>query len=600
MLKLFQILIFLLIPIVGFSQSTDEKLAFQYFNNKEYDKAVIYFEKLYSGSYEYNYYANLLECYINLNEQKNAEKLVKKQIKKHPFNLFYIADLGYVNKKFGNSNKAKQYYEDAIKELSTSNQQIIDLASNFIKRKELNYAIKTYLKGRKLIGHQYPFNFELAEVYNQLRQTENMLNEYISILDRSDAYLQSVQNALQTSLEPDPSNEKKDLLKSILIKKIQKNPNNKVFAEMLIWVYIQEKNFKAALLQTKALDKRLKEKGNRVLNLAKLSLSNKDYSTAIDCYKYVIEKGSDNYYYSSSKMELVNVYNKKLTETNNYTKQDLIDLENLYLSTLNELGISNSTSPLLRGLANIQAFYLHNPKKALETLNKAINIPGLKNYDKSNIKLDLADVYLMLNNIWEASLLYSQVEKDYKYDRLGEIAKFNNAKISYYTGDFEWAKAQLDVLKASTSKLIANDAMQLSLIITDNIGIDTTTAPLKLFSKADLLVYQNNNEKALLVMDSITMLHPTCTLHDDVLYLKYKINLKQKNFNEAAENLKKITSTYHYELLADDATFNLAKLYENNLNNKEEAAEYYKKILFDFNDSIYLIESRKRYRALQD
>lgn len=36
-------------------------------------------------------------------------------------------------------------------------------------------------------------------------------------------------------------------------------------------------------------------------------------------------------------------------------------------------------------------------------------------------------------------------------------------KLAYYRGDFKYAQGLLDVLKAATSELVANDAMQLSV-----------------------------------------------------------------------------------------------------------------------------------------
>jgi len=579
--------------------NTDEKLANQYFNNKEYDKAVIYYEKLYNKTKKVNLYSKLLTCFIELSESKNAEKLIKRRIKRAPYQLSLKVDLGHLYALFDQESKAKQTYQKAIKEISLDNNQVMDLAANFIRYKEYDYAVQTYHKGRKVLKNGYPFNFELANIYNQKGDVEAMLQEYLAVLAYQESYIQSVQNALQTSLDPDVNGEKKTLLKSLLIKNIQRHPDKKVYSEMLIWTYIQEKNFNGAFIQTKALDKRMKEKGGRLISLAKLALANKDYDAAVKCYKYVIEKGKDNYYYTSSKVELVNVYNQKIINTKNFTQQDLLELEQHYKTTIEELGETAKTIKLIRGLAHLQAFYLHNTSTVIDRLINTFSIPNIKRHDIAEIKIEMADIYLLIGEIWEASLLYSQVEKEYKYDRLGERAKFNNAKISFYTGDFKWARAQLDVLKASTSKLISNDAMELSILITDNIGIDTTEAPLLMFAKADLLAYQNKNKEALQMLDSLKveyLLHP---ISDDILYKKYQIHYSQKEYKLAAENLEDIVMDYNQDLLGDDALFNLAQLYDNELNNKEKATELYRQLMFNFQGSIYVVAARKRYRELE-
>ena len=581
-------------------KNTDNKLAAQYYANKEYDKAIIYYQKLFDKTKSPAYYVRLLNCFIELKEFKNGEKLIKRQIKKNSYQLEFYTDLGNLYKVSNQNSKSKMAYDKALKLLSPSNQQIIDLANGYLKYKETEYAVQTYQKGKRLLKGTYPFNFELAQVYNLQGNTEAMLNEYLDLLAYQESYIQSVQNALQTTLANDSGDDKKSLLKTLLIKRVQKKSDKKVFSEMLIWVYIQEKNFTGAFIQAKALDKRHRELGKRVVALANLSLTNKDYETAIKCYEYVIEKGDESYYYISSKMELVNVYNQKILNAKSYTQDDLLGLEKTYQSTILELGKTASTTSLLRGLAHLQAFYLHNTKNATELLNEIIAIPRLKPHDRAKTKIELADVLLFTGEIWEASLLYSQVEKAFKYGELGEIAKFKNAKISFYTGDFAWAKTQLDVLKASTSKLIANDAMQLSITITDNIGIDTTEAPLLMFATADLLAFQNKNEEAMFMLDSLKLAYPNHTIADDILYKRYQINYKQKKFTDAAENLEAIVKDYSFDILADDAIYNLATLYDNQLDNKQKATEFYKKIMFDYQSSIYVVDARKRYRELDN
>ncbi len=601
----FKIIAFTLISVFYSTQlfaqkETDVRLAAQYYTDKEYDKAVIYYEKLFDKTHSQAYYVRLLDCFIELKEYSNAEKLIKRETKRNEFQLEYWTDLGNLYKLSDESSKSTQAYDKALKLLTPNNEQIMGLANGFLKYKETQYAIDTYLKGRKLLKGSYPFNFELAQVYDLQGNTEAMLEEYLGLLTYQESYIQSVQNALQTALNPDVDGEKKALLKSLLIKNIQKNPDVRVYPEMLIWVYIQEENFSGAFIQAKALDKRQKETGKRIISLAELSLENKDYETAIKCYQYVIDKGADNYYYISCKMELVNVYNQKIIGSNKYTQEDLLALEKNYKSTINELGKSAATAPLLTGLAHLQAFYLHNTNDAVNLLNEIIVIPRLSAHDVAKNKIELADVYLFTGEIWDASLLYSQVEKAFKYDQLGETAKFKNAKISFYTGDFGWAKTQLDALKASTSKLISNDAMQLSVTITDNIGIDTTEAPLLMFAKADLLAFQNKNIEAMQMLDSLKKEYPMHTIADDILYKRYQINYKQSKYVDAAKNLQDIIDNYSYDIFADDAIYQLAVLNDNQLNDKQKAAELYKKIMFDYQSSIYVVDARKRYRELDD
>jgi len=271
-----------------------------------------------------------------------------------------------------------------------------------------------------------------------------------------------------------------------------------------------------------------------------------------------------------------------------------------YESLLNELGKTPFTIPLILNLAHLDAFYLNETDKAIELFLQAINISKAPLTSQAECKLELADIYLFSDEQWEATLLYSQVEKTFKNEPIGHEAKFRNAKLSFYIGEFGWALAQLDVLKAATSKLIANDALELSLLISDNIEEDSVTVPLSMYAKADLLEFRNRDTDALAVLDSISILYPMHSIADNVLFKKAEIDSKNGQFDLAATNYSEIIEKYPYDLLADDAMFNLAGLYENQLNNKSKAMELYEKILTQYPGSLYVVDARKHFRALRN
>jgi len=576
----------------------DEQLASQYFQNKEFDKAVVYYEKLFNkkpNSFYYNYYLN---CLLEVKDYKKAEKVVKRQIKQYPIELSYHVDLGNIYKTSGDATKAKEEFTYAVKQLSPNQEQIFNLAKAFVSIKELDFAIATYLRGRRVMAGDYPFSFELAEVYLQKGDLVAMTNEYLDVLLISDSYIQAVQNALQTSFGNSANTKRNEILKNELLKRVQKNEKT-IYSELLIWMFIQQKEFDTAFTYAKALDNRKKEDGSRIISLAQIAVANESYEVAINCYNYLINKGSSNYYFVTSKMELLNVTYKRIIEHHNYTQADLSELEKKYLATIAELGKNENTVPLLKGLAHLQAFYLHKTDEAIQNLEEAIGVPKLSQTIQAQCKLELGDILLMTGDVWEASLKYSQVEKTFKNDPIGQDAKFRNAKVAYYTGDFKWAQAQLDVLKAATSKLIANDAMDLSLFISDNTVIDTSAIPLRIFARADLLSFQNKDDQAMVTLDSITTLFPDHALGDDILYKKSKIMISRGNFEEAAKYLKKIIDTYPDDILADDALFQLAELNENKFNDKEKAKELYQQLLLKYPGSLYTVEARKRFRKLR-
>lgn len=513
-------------------------------------------------------------------------------------NLLHI-DLARVYEAAGSVRDAEDEYTLAIEELPKSQGSVIRTANVFIQLNKPDYALRTYEKGKKLLEGTYPFNYEIASLYGSMGDTQRMISEYLNLIEYNEAYVQTVQNALNRSIGFTGSSENEDLLRTELLKKIQKSPEKTIFSEMLTWLFIQQKDFNSAFIQMKALDKRLAEDGARVMNLAELCISNQEYSTAVKCFNYVIEKGKSSVYYNSAREGVLDARFSEIKEEFKPDSLSLKALESEYISTLDELGKSASTLNLMRQLANLQAYYIQDKVAANNLLNDAISLPGLSEEARAECKLDLADLLITRNYIWDASLLYSQVDKDFKYDVLGFRAKFMNAKISYYTGEFSWAQAQLDVLKGSTSKLISNNAMDLSLLITDNLALDTIQEPMLIFARADLLLFQNQYDNALATLDTIIQEFPGHLLEDDILYKRAQIFYKKKDFDTTANLLKEILTSYPTAIVADNALYDLANLNRNELNNPEEAQELYKQLMLNYPGSLFVADARKKFRELR-
>jgi tetratricopeptide (TPR) repeat protein len=582
------------------AQQTEEQLGVQYYNNRELDKALATFEVLFSknpSQFNYLYYTNTL---FELKDFDKAEKVIKKQLKASPNDPHFQVDLGYLYIMQGEITKGRKMYENCLKDLQPDKMQIYNLTYAFSNRRETDYVIRTYLRGRALLNDPSAFSFELAYTYEMLGSTEQMIDEYLNLILSNPQQISLVENRLQAWLSDDVDNTKNDTYRAVLLKKSQQNPDELLYNELLLWHSVQQKDFPFALVQAKALDRRYGENGQRVFDLAALCVSNENYVAAIDGYKYIIKKNNGSDLAMRSRIELINTEFRQYKSLFVQDRNKLLLMQQDYVSLLNELGKTPFTVPMILNLAHLQAFYLGETDQAIELLLQAISISKISLASQAECKLELADIYLFSDEQWEATLLYSQVEKTFKNEPLGHEAKFRNAKLSFYIGEFGWALAQLDVLKAATSKLIANDALELSLMISDNIEEDSLTVPLSMYAKADLLEFRNRDSDALAVLDSISVLYPMHSIADNVLFKKAEIYSKNGKFDMAATNYSEIIEKYQYDLLADDALFNLAGLYENQLNNKSKAMELYEKILTQFPGSLYVVEARKHFRALRN
>jgi tetratricopeptide (TPR) repeat protein len=579
---------------------TDQQLAQLYYTKGEFVKALGYYEKLYTADPSKFYFNRYLDCLIATDQRKDAEKLLKKQAGANRFDSEYKVRLGQFYEDGNETEKAQKIYSELIDELVPDAGQIIQLYNAFKSKGRNDLALRTLEAGRKLLKETYPLHFQFAELYGAMGQTEKMIEEYLDLLDYYSSYYQTLQTVLSAQFDLSAKESKEyELLKNALLERVQKKPNDTVYAEMLIWLFLQRKNFNAALTQAQALDKRQGEQGLRVMEVAKIFVENKDYESARKGFKYVISLGEEKSYYYEAERALLNTRFLEVTTNRNFSAEELNQTIQEYRTTLERIGKKRSSVPLSIELSHILAFYANQSAEAIDMLTKILAIPGLTDMQKAEIKMELGDIQVLHGDIWEASLLYMQIENTFKFEPIGNEAKYKNARIFYFDGEFDFAQSQLNVLKESTSKLIANDAMQLSLLITDNFGLDSNYQAMSWFANADLLIEQHQYAQAFALFDSIIKNFPYHSLGDEILLRKSKAMRQQGEWTEAVRYLEELLKYHREDILADDAVFQLGEINELHLNNPEKASEYYKTILFDFKGSLYSEEARKRFRALR-
>ena len=588
--------VFMLISFFAVAQQGEQKLAYQYYVNGEYDKAISIYEELNKERFSIAYYIPYFGSLLKTEQYKQAEKLAKKVAKIYPNSLNYQLEVGIVQQKSGNTKKADRTFKKIFKSLTGQKSQAINLANTFRRYDMYGDALRVYILSEKL-NAKSNFGTQKAQLYAHLGKVDLMIVEYLNELKRNPMQKKMVFAKVQLFLNNDgiKSESNYQLVKKQLLPFVRQEQGRTEFSELLIWLFMQNAQYEMAFRQAKSLDKRTDADGEEVFDLAEIFLDKEYYDLAIKAYEYVIQKGKNNFLFIDANI------NKLYTKTKilNSKNQEVNSLDDEYKSLIRELGESRNTVLLLSNYAHFKAFYLHDLLAAETILLSAMDVQGIDKYDLAECKLEYADVQLLLGNIWESLLYFSQVEKDFKENPIGHQAKLRRAKIAYYQGDFNWAQAQLGTLKASTSKLIANDAMDLSLLIIDNLNLDTSTIAMQTFATADLLFYQRKYEKAITKYDSVITIFPGHTLSDEIYMRKAEIYMKLNNTDMALKMYNKIATDWNYDILADDALYKMAKLYDNTLSNPEKAMELYEKILLEHNSSIFVAEARKRFRILR-
>jgi len=576
----------------------DISLANEYLQKEDFQKAKIHYElALNKNANPSEVYPGYVQSLIRLNENKLAEKFFKKLIKSDPNNIYYKYDYTLFLRQI-NSKDLEKVTLKTINESIENPPYVYNAILYLLSKKEYDLLELTILISRNILKRNTAYYKEMAEVKKMKGDQRKMSEELLLGFLADNEPIEELKNTLQNYLT-EPS--EIEHFRILLLELAETDPSNNMIPELLLWLFVQQKDFSSAAVQAKALDKRYKLNGEKQQEVADLALENKDYDVAIKIFETIVKDypRTNNYYQARTKSILAK--EQKIKSKFPIDKNELYGLAKNYKDLMAEAkaGNSNQLYKQEADLALLYGFYLDKLDSALFLMNDALKISAHDKKFQAKAKLHLGDLYLLDNQPWESTLLYSQVELMEKDQLLGHEAKLRNAKLYYYKGDFKMAEEQMDVLKLATSREISNDAIQLSVLIQDNIAEDTIGYALKRYAAVELLIFQNKWDEAKSELDSLYKEYRAKSLKDDILFLEAKIARQFGHYLEAVGKLEQLLQEYATDILADDAAYQIGQMYEYQLRDREKAMEYYNKVVTQFPASIYVVDSRKRYREIR-
>ena len=590
-MKNYLLLILIVFTLTFTNAQNSEVLADSYYKKGEFNKALVIYENLNKEKpYNYNYLFKLIDTHQQLEQFDAAENILIQRLEKRK-NPTLVVELGYNYQLKDSLDKAKNLYKEAIDYIDEKPTYVYSVAKKFEDHSLLDEAIQVYDKG-KILMPEKNYSIQLARIYGDQGNIEKMFENYIEYIAYRPNYINNIKRAVSDFISENKDNENNVYLRRLLLKKIQQEPNP-YWYELLSWLYVQEKAYNKSFIQEKALYKRNPESLDRIIELAVTALGDNDSETSKDIFNYVLETTQD-----TTTALTAHQYILEIDTQNATSKKELDVIDKAYNELFDQFGKSELTLPLQLAYGEFLAFHLKDTESATSFLRKSMKL-NISEFQEAKVKLLLADILVLQERFNEALIFYSQIQLSLKNSTISQEARFKVAKTSYYKGDFDWAESQLKILKSSTSQLIANDALDLKLLISDNKWEDSTQTALKYYAKADLYSFQNKTDEAISLLDKILEEHKGESIIDQALFQQAKLFEKKKQYNKAEANYLKIIADYREDILADDAHYYLAELYNTHLAKPEEAKQLYEKIIFDFEDSIYFIESRKKFRMLR-
>jgi len=592
---LYSIFLILMLALPTFAQ--DIQLAEEYFVQGKYDKAKDVYEKLARNSANWrSIHQSYLLTLINLKDYKTAEEFLRKQLKQEPDNLPYRVDYGVILEMQGKLKEAEAEFTTVVNLGKKDRERANSAYAGFEKYDKYEWAEKLYLEARKHDNSQDKYALQLSEIYVKLGKKNLIMQECVKLYNKDEDYAEYVKGTLQDEFRTD---EELKTLEDYLLSITEQNPNHKAANELLLWLYMQQKNFNKAFLQAKAIDKRFKKQGTQLFEIGRIAFENKDYTATEKILGYFVEQyPNSEIYYIPARRYLIRAKEEVVKNTYPIDKEKVKSIIEDYQNLVNSQGKTKAVEAM-KDMAMLYGFYLDDKEKALNLLQDAIEQAKYNSRFVAQCKIALGDIHILKGEYGEASLLYYQAEREQKDSPIGHEAKLKNAKLNYYKGDFEAAQAHLDILKNATSREIANDAIDMSVFIQDNTGLDSTEKAMREFASIDLLIFQNKTDEALKRLEKMLVDFKGHSLTDDIYWAKATIFLKMGKPQKAIEMYELILKDYQFDILADDAHFQMALTYEELLGEKTKAMNLYQEHLTKYPGSRYVAEARKRFRLLR-
>ncbi|WP_240642155.1 tetratricopeptide repeat protein [Nonlabens xiamenensis] len=585
------ILFIVLLLAANFCDGQDSKLAQNYMDQGEFTKALNIYQKLYQQNKrnQNNVFA-LIDVYHELERYQSVDSLLDDAQLGWRSDQPFIIERGYNQVLQGNDSLGEMYYQKALSIIDSLPQMTYQIANRFERRNELEEAIQAYEIGMAA-NPKLNFTYQLARLYGEQGQLEKMFDVNIKMIEDNAVYRSRAQAIFSQYVTDDPENEGNQLLRKVLLLRLRENPDP-IYNQLLSWLFVQQKDFEKAFIQEKAIYKRTESNMDNLQDLVNTALDEGDLEAAESILEYMIsETQSRSVKYIAQSLQL-------RIKANRSTPEQFDTIIASYDNLLSIYGRDAETFRLQLDYADFLAFKADQPKKASDIL-VALEKTNLSKFQQADVKMKLADILVLQEQFNRALILYSQVQNDLPNDTRAQEAQFKVARASYFQGDFPWSLTQLKVLRSAASKLIANDAMELSLVISDHSLEDTTFVALKAFAKADLKQYQNKRKEAISDYSQLLLNHKGDPIEDEALVKQAQLYQQEGEFEKARNNYQLVIENYADGILADDAYYQLGLLYQEHLEDPIKAQEYFEKIIFNHADSIHFVDARRRYRSLR-
>lgn len=580
------------------------QLANSYLQSGQYERAITLLEDLHAGSPQVHvFYAKLKEAYENVKRYDDAIALVEDRLTRQhgPSLLSEKARLLYLK---GDESAAFSTWDEAIALAPDRQSSYQVVYQALVDVRHFERAIEILERGRETLGEDDAFLTQIAYLYSLTGRHAEAMREYLTLLEEDQQRLSFVRSRLSSFLTQD------DALNASITtaeQAVQEAPLNLGYRRLLAWLHMEAKQYAEAFDVYRALDRLGEEKGRRLLSFARQAEDAKAFETARDAYALILERYPDAPAAPEALCglgELHRAWGDDANEQAVSASGDRVDAPHYdaaaeHFRTYLQRYPNRSAYPMvLRQLGRLQQDVFMNLGAADSTLQEVVNrYPDSE--AAAEARYDLGRIALLRGNLNKARLIFSRLVDEQRTGDLAEQARYEMALLHFYQGQFEAAHTLAEATtEANTSTDVANDAIELKVLLLQNRGPDSLHAALTMYARAKLLERQRRPEPALKTLDSLLAGHGAHPLADDTRFFRAQL-LRTLNQPEAAfQAFAEFPLTHPRSPLADRSLFEAAELKANVLDAPEEAADLYLRLLEEYPNSLLTSKARARLRLL--
>ena len=531
-------------------------------------------------------YEKLLQAYLLNEDSTAATKLAKHQAKSHgQVRPQYYVDYWHLSQRL--NRRGPDYV--VIENLTRSNPFSVRATVQQLERYGyVQEGIDLYLLA-EAEKPQINVAYERALLHAQLGQYELQYQGYLQALEQNRGYLTTIEAKIAQNLSFDESGMHSRTVKKVLLDALKRGANP-LFEQLYLFVLRQEGNFAQAITYLKASSKRGPLAVEPLIEVAQECVELGEHDLAQDALEFLLSNAQELRYVGRLEFVLVQL-------AQSYVASNLND-EFQQLSSQYPMGSQ-------RGVFHWELYRESQKFKALPKASEALsayseNLAQLRDMypagkQRGLVYLAEADAKRSYGQFDEALMDYARAEQLLGDSEEGDQARLEKALCALYRGDITWAKTQLEVLLKSTSKIIANDAMEYALLISANSVEDTLMEGLQLMKEPLLLEAQWEYSQALEQYENLLNVLIAHELYDDLLLRLGRLHAQLSQYAQARAYFIQLEAVSKGGMWLEEAIYFAAKM--SALLKSDTAALELEDYLVEYPNGLYTEEARQFYRT---